>query len=98
MGIMEYLVWLLVGYVVWSVVFRSLSTKATNDIEPNELVVYIEKRAGVYYAYQDPTKLFLAQGNTLTEMVERIVQRTHTKKFVISPETDEAISNGLVEL
>lgn len=98
MVIMESLVWLLVGYVVWSVIKGLWFVKTTNVLEQTELVVYVEKRVGVYYAYQDDTKLFLAQGNTLAEMVERIVQRTGSSQFVVSANTHEDISDELVNL
>jgi len=98
MSIVESLVWLLVGYVVWSLVKGIWFVKTTKFPEQTEFVIYIEKRGSEYFAYQDSNKLFLSQGNTLTELVERIVQRTGSSKFVISADTDENIANELVKL
>jgi len=98
MSIVESLVWLFVGYVVWSLVKGIWFVKTTKVPEQTEFVIYVEKRAGVYYAYQYSNKLFLAQGGTLTEMVDRIVQRTQSSEFVISADTDENITNELVKL
>ena len=98
MAIMESLVWLLVGYVVWSVIKGIWFIKPTKIIEQTEIIVYVEKRGSEYFAYLDDSQLFLAQGNTLTELIERIVQRTGSSEFVISANTDEDISNELVNL
>lgn len=59
------------------------------------LILNIEKMSGIYYAWKWPENQFLAQGNSITEMVKRVSERTKVTNFIVSESTSTEIAQEL---
>ena len=68
-----------------------------NEQSGEMLILNIEKMSGIYYAWKWPENQFLAQGNSISEMVKRVSERTKVTSFIVAEATSNEIAQELEE-
>lgn len=69
----------------------------SNEQSGEMLILNIEKMSGIYYAWKWPENQFLAQGNSISEMVKRVSERTKITSFNVAETTSNEIAQELEE-
>jgi hypothetical protein len=69
----------------------------SNEQSGEMLILNIEKMSGIYYAWKWPENQFLAQGNSISEMVKRVSERTKITSFNVAEATSNEIAQELEE-
>ena len=96
---MEFILYLVIGFVAYRIGWLAREYHAVSSLENmlsgmesketgpaiDAIPILIEKHKGVFYAYNNQDKTFMAQGNTRKNLEENLDKRYPGKKFAALP-------------
>lgn len=107
--VLSWVVWGIVKRILFNILetYRQIANERERYRQPFESilpedfakkgqpVVTIEKISSMFYAYLLPHNRFLAQGNTIPELIEAINERIQEDSFILSDETHSSITDEI---